>query len=126
MQKNKFDIKKCLKSFKYALNGIFELFKTENNTKIHLIAALIAIGAGFILKISSTEWCFIIFAIALVIVAEGFNTVLEKIADHLFPEKNEMARSIKDISAGAVLICAIAAFIAGLIIFLPKLFSYFY
>jgi len=46
---------------------------------------------------------------------------MEKLTDHLFPEHHETARIVKDVSAGAVLVCAIVALVCGLIIFLPKI-----
>jgi diacylglycerol kinase len=64
-----------------------------------------------------------LIVIALVWAAEAFNTAIEKLTDHLFPEYHETARFAKDVAAGAVLVCAIAALVCGLIIFLPKLFS---
>ena len=54
--------------------------------------------------------------------AELFNTALETVVNLVSPEKNELARKAKDISAGAVLIVAIFSAIIGLIIFLPKVF----
>ncbi|MDP4184916.1 MAG: diacylglycerol kinase family protein [Bacteroidota bacterium] len=113
-------MKKRIFSFKYAFTGIYELIKSEPNARIHLAATICAVAAGFFLQISTSEWCFVIFAIAIVFAAEAFNTVFEKLVDHLFKEYHETARLAKDIAAGGVLICAIAAFIVGLIIFLPK------
>lgn len=124
MQNNKSGIKKRLLSFKYAFNGFYFLIKSEPNAKIHLIATVCVIAAGFIFHLSNPEWCLIIFAISIVWAAEAFNTILEKISDHLFPEYNDSAKNIKDIAAGAVLICSLAALIIGLIIFLPKLINF--
>ena len=125
MQKNttnkKNGFKKRVKSFGFAFTGLYELVKSEPNARIHLAATICAVWAGFLLRISNTEWCIVSMAIALVWATEAFNTVIEKIVDHLFPEYHETARIAKDISAGAVLVCAIAALICGLIIFLPKL-----
>ena len=122
MNKRKSGISGRLKSFVFAFDGIIELIKSEPNSQIHLLASLIAVVLGLLLKITLSEWCIIIFAISLVWISEAFNTAIEKLVDHLFPEINETARCIKDISAGAVLIISIAAFIAGIIIFVPKLF----
>lgn len=113
--------KKRIKSFGFAFTGLYELVKSEPNARIHLAATICAVCTGFLLRISNTEWCIVSMAIALVWATEAFNTVIEKIADHLFPEYHETARIVKDLSAGAVLVCAIAALICGLIIFLPKL-----
>lgn len=122
MNENKSGIKKRIKSFSYAFTGINELIKSEPNAQIHLLATLLVIIAGFIWNISASEWCIIAIATAMVWMAEGFNTVAEKMCNHVIPEYNETARIIKDVAAGSVLICAIAAFIIGLIIFVPKIF----
>ena len=58
--------------------------------------------------------------------AEMFNTALEKLCDHLHPEEHAAIGLVKDISAGAVLIIAIAAAINGAIIFSPKIILLFY
>lgn len=121
MDTQKNGLSKRIKSLGFAFTGIFELVKSEPNARIHLVATILAVLAGFILKISYAEWCVVLIVVALVWAAEAFNTVIEKLVDHLFPEIHETARIAKDISAGAVLICAIIALICGLIIFLPKI-----
>jgi len=113
-------IKKRVLSFKYAFNGIFYFIKSQHNAWIHIVAAFFAIVFGFIFNISVTEWCIIIIIISLVLSAEAFNTAIEKIVDLVSPEYNKLAGIIKDVSAGAVLILAIAAALTGIIIFLPK------
>lgn len=125
MDTSKNGFKNRLRSFGFAFTGILELFKSEPNARIHFIATICAFIAGFWLQISKSEWCVILIVIALVWAAEAFNMVIEKIIDHLFKDYNETARIVKDVSAGAVLICATTALISGMIIFLPKLFSLF-
>lgn len=116
------NIRKRISSFGFAFAGIWKLIKSEPNARIHLAMTIIAIIAGFLFHISSKEWSLIIFAIAIVWAAEAFNTAIEKLTDHIFTGYDETAKNIKDIAAGAVLICAIAAFITGILIFLPKIF----
>lgn len=124
-EKEKKGFKKRMRSFGFAFSGFSELIRSEPNARIHLVAAILAIGAGFFFRISLAEWCIVSFAIALVFAAESFNTAIEKLVDHLFSEYHETARMAKDISAAAVLVCAIAALVAGLIIFLPKIVALF-
>ena len=112
---------RLIKSFGYAFTGIYDLLRSEPNSRIHLLATFCAIIAGILLRISRSEWCIILIVIALVWAAEAFNTAIEKMTDQLFPEFHEKARFAKDVSAGAVLVCAIAALICGLIIFIPKI-----
>ncbi len=110
-----------LKSFVYAFNGLRLLLKEEQNARIHFVASVIVIVAGFYFGLNTYEWMAIIFSIGLVITVEIINTAIENIADFISPAKNENIKKIKDLSAAAVLISAIIALSIGLIVFLPKL-----
>lgn len=114
-------MRKFIRGFGYALNGIWHASVTQLNFRVHLVAALVAVYAGYALHISKNEWLWIILSIALVLVAELFNTALEFLVDLVSPEYNKKAGLVKDMSAGAVLITAIGALLIGLMIFLPKL-----
>ena len=126
MNKSKNGLRMRIKSIGYAFTGLYELIKSEPNARIHLAATIVAVSIGFLLGLSNTEWCVIMIVIALVWTAEAFNTVIEKLANYLFPEYHETARIVKDVSAGAVLISAIVALICGMIIFLPKIIMLFH
>ena len=80
---------------------------------------LAVIIAGIVLGITRTEWIMVVMCIGTVIAAELFNTAIEKLVDLVSPERHPVAGQVKDIAAGAVLICAVAAAIIGLIIFIP-------
>ncbi len=121
--KHKFSISERLKSFKYAFNGFRILIKEEHNARIHLFATICVVIAGVVFQISLGEWIAIIFCIGLVFSLEIINSSIENISDFISPEKNEMIKKIKDLSASSVLIGAITAFIIGLIIFIPKLLN---
>ena len=114
-------MKKLIRSFGYAFNGVAYAAATQLNFRIHLIAALTAVLLGFILHISLSEWEWILLSIALVLVTEIFNTMIEALTDLVSPGFNEKAGHIKDMSAGAVVITAIFALATGIIVFLPKL-----
>ena len=116
-------MRKFLNSFKYALRGLFVLAKAERNFKIELLFAVFAIALSCVLKLSALEFLFVLLAITLVLLAELFNTAIEKIMDFIHPEKHDAVRDIKDLSAGAVLLAIIFAFIIALFVFVPKLYS---
>lgn len=122
---NKLNLKKLFRSFGYALTGMKELIKSEQNARIHLFISICVVIAGFLFGLDAWEWCVVALCIGLVFAAEAFNTVIEKLVDHLFPHKHETARLAKDIAAGAVLFCAMMAVVCGLILFLPKLLDLF-
>lgn len=115
-------MKKLIKSFKYAFEGISTGIKEEQNMKIHIAIIILVIIFGIILKISKIEWIICIALFGLVISMELINTAIENTVDLVTKEKNEQAKIAKDVAAGAVLVSAIASAIVGLIIFIPKIF----
>jgi len=118
----KFNLRHRAESFRYAFNGIKILIRNEHNAWIHLLAAVCAIIAGIFLKISIAEWCLVAVVSGFVFAAEAFNSSIERLSDFVHPEKHEIIKNIKDLSAGAVLISAITAFAVGLLVFAPKIF----
>lgn len=114
-----------ISSFRFAILGIISAFRTERNMWIHLSAGILAVLGGILLKISLLEWGLIFFSIALVITTELINTALEYLVNLIKEEQNESVRRIKDISAAAVLIAALAASAIGLIVLLPKILLLF-
>lgn len=123
MASDKFSVKNRIKSFSHALNGIIALLKKEHNARIHLVAAISATILGIVLKINTTEWISIVIVIGLVILTELFNTAIERLADLVDPNRNELIGQIKDYSAGAVLMAAIVSLIVGGLIFIPKILN---
>lgn len=117
----RFSFSERIKSFKYAFEGLKTLFAEEHNARIHLIAAIIAIILGVVLKISPGEWIAVIILICLVFICELINTSLEALADFVSPEKHPQIKKVKDLAAAAVLISALSALITGLLIFIPKI-----
>ena len=114
---------KFIKSFGYAWQGILYCFKTQLNFRIHLLAMVVTIAAGFIFAISKTEWLFITGCCMMVLVTEMINTAMEKICDTITGDIHPVIKIIKDVAAGAVLISAAGSAVIGGIIFLPKIFD---
>ena len=115
--------KKLIRSFGYAFKWLGYAAKTQLNFRIHLMATLVAVFAGYALHISVHEWLWVALSIALVLITELLNTALEFLTDLVSPGYNELAGRVKDIGAGAVVVAAVFALTAGLIIFLPKLLA---
>ncbi|MCR6508531.1 diacylglycerol kinase family protein [Bacteroides sp. KH569_7] len=120
-----YDFKKQLRSFGYAWKGIRCCVGKEQNLSFHLIVTVLTIIAGFLLDITRTDWTIVILCIGVVIAAELFNTAIEKLVDLVSPERHPIAGQVKDIAAGAVLVCAATAAIIGLIVFIPYLTRFF-
>ena len=69
---------KIFNAFKYAFSGIRYCFLYERNFVIQLIAAGVVCVAGFVFKITTTEWFAVLFLFGLVLAFEMINTALEK------------------------------------------------
>lgn len=122
--KNPFSLKARFKSFTYAWCGLRTLLRSEHNALVHLgfTIAVLFLSIGF--KISTTEAIALIIVTALVWMAELFNTAIEKSIDFVSTEIHPQIKIVKDLSAAAVLVSAIAAAVVGIIIFIPKIISY--
>lgn len=110
-----------VESFKFALQGIIYTIKTQRNIKIHLIVGIIVFLTGLKLKLSNIEWCIIIITVNTVIFAEMVNTAIEKTIDLYTEDIHPLAKTAKDVAAGAVFISAISAVIIGVLVFGSKL-----
>ncbi len=113
---------KWIGSFKNAFRGLNKALQEEPNFRIHLVALIAVCLFGFYFNIMPWEWCVIILASALVISLELVNTAIENLADLVTREQKPLVGKIKDISAAAVLVSAMAAIVLGLIIFTKYLF----
>ena len=118
-------IRKRFQSFSYAFNGLRVLFKEEHNARIHLLAAVLLIALSLFTGLNSSEWAILVLCTGFVLAMEAMNTCLENLCNFISPEKHAMIKRIKDISAAAVFLSALAALIVGLLIFIPKLQTYF-
>lgn len=112
-----------LRSFACAFAGLRYILSTQRNAWIHAVASLLVLALGFHLHLGHLEWCGLVVAIALVWMAESFNTALESLADASVPELNPLVGRAKDSAAAAVLIAAIAAAAIGSLILGPPLWS---
>jgi diacylglycerol kinase len=94
---------------------------TQPNFVVHIAAAVLALALAVGLRLSTAEVALIVLTIALVLVIECINTVLETVCDLVSPEFHPLVKRAKDVSAGAVLIGAIAAVVVALLLFGPRL-----
>lgn len=113
-----------LLSFKFAFQGLRDLFRTQPNARIHAIVAVLAVALGLWLGLSPTEWTVIFLCIGTVLAAEAFNTAIEYLTDLVSPDFHELAGKTKDAAAAGVLLSAMAAAASGLWILGPKLWRW--
>lgn len=113
-----------LKSFSYARRGILLALKSQRNFIRQLTMAAIAMVLGFVLKFSILEFCILIFAAALVLVAEIFNSAIEFTLDAVYKNKySKLVGMAKDLAAAAVCTASCSTVIIGLLLFGSKILS---
>lgn len=110
-----------LRSFVFAAEGLRDLFRYEHNAWIHVGAATIVVILGALLRVTINDWRWLILSIALVWAAEAGNTAVEQLCDLVHPGRHPVVKRVKDLAAGAVLLCALSAMLIGAVTFLPYL-----
>lgn len=108
------------RSFLFAGQGVWHAVRHQRNMRVHLAAAVAAVVAGLVLKISAVDWACVLLAIGLVLTAEMLNTVVESLVDLYTDEYHPLAKIAKDTAAGAVLISSAAALGVGIAVFAPR------
>jgi len=108
--------RKLVESFNVAIEGFLHALVTQRNLRIHLYIATFIIILG-ILYCSYLEILVLIITISLVFLAEMFNTAAELMVDLAADSIHPLAKKIKDVAAGAVLLTAISAAVIGYLIF---------
>ncbi|MFQ5866855.1 MAG: diacylglycerol kinase [bacterium] len=107
-------------SFNRALKGIFYVFKTQRNIRIHFIIAFVVLAVSLFLNLDKKEMIILSFTIVLVLITEMFNTAVELAVNLITDKFHPLARTIKDIAAGAVLFASVNAILVGYLIFFRK------
>jgi len=117
-------IKARLRSIWIAMDGIRQVFHTQQNARIYAVITLVVLVAAGLCDLSRQEWALLLLVIGFVWAAEIFNTAIEELVDEVNPDPSPTAKRIKDISAGAVLVSVVVSILVGLLIFGPRLWSW--
>ena len=109
------------RSLMFALAGCRYMFRYQKNTRIQLLATLLALVLAAWLAVSPVEWALIIIAASMVWLAEFFNAALEAAVNLAVADLHPMARVAKDVAAAAVLLAALTALAIGMLVLAPPL-----
>lgn len=127
------EIKKFVKGFGYAFEGIITALKTECNMRVHFVCMVYMyffLFAFDFFKITRTGFAAIFIANGLVVGGELINTAVEAAVDLHGKTHTPLGKIAKDTAAGAVLAFAVAAVACGIaVMYQPAafkmLFNYF-
>jgi diacylglycerol kinase len=110
------------KAISNAFCGMKYFFLHERNGRLQLVASVFAIALAVGFEISKTELLITIVCCAVVISLEMVNTAIENLCNLVQEEYHPTIKTIKDVSASAVMLVSIASIAIAAIIYLPKLF----
>jgi diacylglycerol kinase len=107
--------------FADAFRGLKVGIRGQVSFFVHFFMAAAVVGAAAVLRASLVEWCILLLCIAVVLVAEMFNTAMESLARAITDQMNPNVGFALDIGSAAVLLAAFGATIVGAIIFIHRL-----
>lgn len=127
------ELKKFIRGFGYAFEGVITALKTECNMRVHFVCMAYMyffLFAFDFFEITRTQFAVIFIANGLVIGGELINTAVEAAVDMHGQAHTPLGKIAKDTAAGAVLVFSVAAVACGIaIMYQPTafklLFNYF-
>lgn len=113
------NIKKHMTSYRYSMRGIRIAMAQDYNMRIHVTAMIIVIGLNSLLRVTRIEWIVTLMLVGLIMMAETFNTAIEKLADRITKQQEPAIADIKDLASAAVTLLGFFAVVCALFIYLP-------
>ena len=110
-------------SFRFAFAGLWYALRTQRNARLHIVIASVAIALGLWVRFTAIEWAILALTIGSVLVSELINTVAETLVDMISPNYHPLAKVVKDVTAGAVLLAAIVSTVVGLMLLAPPVWE---
>jgi len=107
-------------SFNNAIEGLTYAAKTQRNFRVHLGVGIGVLLFSVLLGVGRLEFMLLLLTISLVIISEMLNTAVELLIDLTKDHFHPIARSAKDVAAGAVLFSALSAFCVGCFVFAER------
>src|SRR5580692_7710087 len=109
--KNHFD------SFRYAVEGVVHVFRTQRHMRFHFVIVVLVLAIGLLYRLKKDEMAILFLVVSAVLITEMINTAVESVVDMVTQAYHPLAKLAKDIAAGAVLIASITALFVGVILF---------
>lgn len=110
--------KNPLNGFKYAIEGVVHVLRTQRHMRFHFLTLVMVLVVSLAANLARWEIIVLLFTITLVVAAEMLNTAIEAVVDLVTQTYHPLAKFAKDIAAGAVLITTINALAIAFLLFL--------
>lgn len=97
----------------FALKGLALAVASEKSLRIQIAAVPALMLLLAVQRVEAVWWAITSLACSTVLAAELFNTALERLCDHLHPERHPGIGAVKDCAAAAVLLACLGAVAVG-------------
>ncbi len=114
----KFKSSNVKESISNALHGLRLALSSQRNFVIEFLFAIVVLLVAMLLRFSITDICILLVMIAIVLVAELINSVIEFTLDAVYKNTySKLVEMAKDMSAGMVLLSAGISILVGILLF---------
>jgi len=105
----------------HSIRGLFEGFMTEAAIKQEVVIAAIAVPLSFFVASSIWIWLALMSSLLFVLSVEFMNTAIERLCNHVQPEKDDAIRDTKDLASAAVFFALLLAGAVWLVAIVDRL-----
>ena len=99
-------------AFRHTLGGLREGLITEAAIKQEVAVALLALPLSFLIATSLWTWVALVGSLLFLLATEFLNTAIERLCNHIQPERHDAIRVTKDLaSAGVFFAIALTALV---------------
>ncbi|MCM8783461.1 MAG: diacylglycerol kinase [Candidatus Omnitrophica bacterium] len=109
-----------IESFNRAIEGFLHTLRFQRNMRIHFIVAGLVVVSALYLDFTRLELALLVTIVTFVLFAEMLNTIVESLLDIYKKDSDNLIKTIKDISAGSVLLASILAVGVGYLLFFNR------
>ena len=102
-------MQRWLKAFFYSWQGFKQAYAAETAFREECWVLLVLTPLAWWLAESWLQFAALVSSVLLVLIVELLNSALEALCDHLWPERNPIAKQVKDYGSGAVLLALCTA-----------------
>ncbi len=114
----KFKSSSVKESINNAIHGLRLALSSQRNFVIEFLFAIVVLLLAMLLRFSITDICILLVMIAIVMISELINSVIEFTLDAVYKNNySKLVEMAKDMSAGMVLLSAGISIIVGILLF---------
>jgi diacylglycerol kinase (ATP) len=89
-------------AFRHTIGGLREGLSTEAAIKQEVAVALLALPLSFLIATSLWTWVALVGSLLFLLATEFLNTAIERLCNHIQPERHEAIRVTKDLASAGV------------------------